>query len=113
MDTQPVAVDRSAGLRAFSWARFAVMMALIGTPSVACAWLLIRQPAPDRTQAVPAAAQTDSRPLVIVIPSPSPVAQHNEAQSASPAPQSSHATTSLSPDAQKPVVQGSTQSTAA
>src|SRR5438094_304383 len=72
MDTQRVAVDRWEGLRTFSWARFAVMTALIGTPCLTCASLFIRQAALDRAQAVPAAAQTDSRPLVIVIPSSSP-----------------------------------------
>jgi Flp pilus assembly secretin CpaC len=93
------------GLRSFSWARFAVMMALIGTPCITCAWLLIRQPAPERGQP----AQADSRPLVIVIPSALPAAQCNGAHDASPTPAPSPATTPPCPGAQPSVVKGYAQ----
>jgi pilus assembly protein CpaC len=104
MDAKRDAFDRPVGLQTFSWARFAVVMALIGTPCIACACLLIRESAPDRTQAMPAAAQAVSRPLVIVIPSPLVAAQRDGVDDASPMPAPSHATTSRCPGAKKPVV---------
>lgn len=113
MDTKRLAVKRWMGLQTFSWARFAVMMALIGTPCIACAWLFIRQPAPDLAHAVPAAVQANSRPLVILIPSRSDAAQRNGVQDASTTPAPSRATTSLSPGTQKQVVQVCAQPCAA
>jgi Flp pilus assembly secretin CpaC len=112
MDTERVAVDRPVGMQTFSWARFAVMMALIGTPCIACAWLFIRQSACERAQAVPAAVPADSRPLVIVIPNPSGAAQRDGTQYASPTPAPSRATNSLGTDTQNPVVQACSQSAA-
>jgi Flp pilus assembly secretin CpaC len=106
MEMERVAVDRVVGQPTFSWARFAVMLALIGTPCIACACLVIKRQAPEVAQAapaVPATVHTDSRPLVIVIPSasaPAPAQQHG-AQDAAPASAPSRAPASASPVVQE------------